>query len=143
MPKPTKPDKKALRAAVKAAQDALKAADTPEHLTRAYRMRKCRLCKSSFKPTTKVISCANTQEFCCPNHRKEFWKYGGLPFDKMLKRIEIRCKEIARQEIEESFTRVNLPGLAQVIHGINEQIAARAVRTEQHPTVKPASQQSA
>lgn len=64
-----------------------------------YRMRPCRLCKAQFRPTTHVVACADSQEFCCPNHRKEYWKYGGLPFDKLMVRIEKRCREIAREEI--------------------------------------------
>jgi hypothetical protein len=65
-----------------------------------YRVRACRLCKAKFKPTTHVISCADTQEFCTPNHRKEYWKYGGLPFDKLMARLEKRAREIAREEID-------------------------------------------
>jgi hypothetical protein len=65
-----------------------------------YRVRACRLCKAKFKPTTHVISCADTQEFCTPNHRKEYWKYGGLPFDKLMARLEKRAREIAREEVE-------------------------------------------
>ena len=70
-----------------------------------YRVRPCRLCKAKFKPTTKVISCADSQEFCCPAHRKEYWKYGGLPYDKMIKRIEGRTRGL-RDEIVESLTEV-------------------------------------
>ena len=68
-----------------------------------YRFRPCRLCKAKFKPTTHVVSCADAQEFCCPNHRKEYWKYGGLPYDKLMARIEKRCREIAREEINEAL----------------------------------------
>ena len=69
---------------------------TPKH---PYRMRPCRLCKAQFKPTTHVVACADAQAFCCPNHRKEYWKYGGLPFDKLMARMEKRMREIAREEI--------------------------------------------
>ena len=65
-----------------------------------YRVRPCRLCKAKFKPTTHVISCADSQEFCMPAHRKEYWKYGGLPFDKLMTRLEKRMREIAREELE-------------------------------------------
>jgi len=64
-----------------------------------YRMRPCRLCKAKFRPTTHVVACADSQEFCCANHRKEYWKYGGLPFNKLMVRIEKRCREIAREEM--------------------------------------------
>src|ERR1700727_853936 len=86
MPKPAKPARKAPRD--------------------PYRMRPCRLCKAQFRPTTHVVSCANTQEFCCPPHRKEYWKYGGLPFDKLLKRMEARTREIAKEEADNAVKRL-------------------------------------
>lgn len=89
MPKPAKPARK-----------------TPKD---PYRMRPCRLCKAKFKPTTHVVSCADTQEFCCPNHRKEYWKYGGLPFDKLIARIEKRCREIVKEEIAARFPETEEP----------------------------------
>jgi hypothetical protein len=26
-------------------------------------------------------------KFCCAEHRKQFWRYGGLPFDKMKEQL--------------------------------------------------------
>ena len=43
--------------------------------------RSCRYCKAKFKPIRE------DQRFCKPAHRKSFWKYGGLPFDKMKEQI--------------------------------------------------------
>jgi|ERR1035441_1822912 hypothetical protein len=67
----------------------------------SYRPRPCRFCKLEFKPTTKNPKNADEQEFCCAAHRKEFWKHGKLPFQKLLLRIEKRMREICREEIEE------------------------------------------
>ncbi len=64
-----------------------------------YRGRNCKLCKGHFIPTTKNSKNADGQEFCCDAHRKEFWKYGSLPFAKMAHRMEKRMREIAREEI--------------------------------------------
>ena len=64
-----------------------------------YRKRTCKLCKLPFVPTTKIVRNADRQEFCCDNHRKEFWQRGSLPFAKLLHRIEKRTREIAREEI--------------------------------------------
>jgi len=64
-----------------------------------YRGRTCKLCKGHFIPTTKNSKNADGQEFCCDAHRKEFWKYGSLPFAKMAHRMEKRMREIAREEI--------------------------------------------
>jgi ribosomal protein S14 len=64
-----------------------------------YRFRKCKLCRLDFRPTTHVIERADHQEFCSPNHRKEYWKKGAVPYQKMMDRIEKRCREIAREEI--------------------------------------------
>lgn len=65
-----------------------------------YRPRKCRLCKLTFKPTDKNPANAAGQEFCCPGHRKDFWKHGALPFDKLMAKIEKRVRQIVRDELK-------------------------------------------
>jgi hypothetical protein len=97
-----------------------------------YRVRPCRLCKAKFKPTTHVVSCADAQEFCCPNHRKEYWKYGGLPFDKMMARIEKRCREICREEMNVSLDAA-LARLREspLVHENLQKMIRDAVTTEQ------------
>lgn len=96
-----------------------------------YRMRPCRLCKAQFKPTTRVISCANTQEFCCPNHRKEYWKYGGLPFDKLMKRITSEIESALDRRFSEMCEAFQP---ATRIHEIaQEEIAAVIVRLQLDP----------
>lgn len=39
--------------------------------------KQCRYCRAKFRPAR------NTQRFCKADHRKAFFKYGGLPYDKM------------------------------------------------------------
>ena len=71
-----------------------------------YRPRLCRLCKLEFKPTTKNAKNADGQDFCTPAHRKEFWKHGKLPFQKLMIRIEKRLREIVREETDDLRTRI-------------------------------------
>jgi len=67
--------------------------DTPSKVPN----RSCRYCKAKFKPVRE------DQRFCKPAHRKSFWKYGGLPFDKMkeqiMKDVRKMVREIVQQEI--------------------------------------------
>lgn len=64
-----------------------------------YRGRPCKYCKGRFVPVTKNKARADEQVFCCDAHRKEFWRSGSLPFEKLMIRFEKRCREIAREEI--------------------------------------------
>ena len=59
--------------------------------------RSCRYCKAKFKPIRE------DQRFCTPAHRKSFWKYGGLPFDKMKEQIMKDVRKIVRAEITEAL----------------------------------------
>jgi|ERR1035441_613512 hypothetical protein len=68
-----------------------------------YKPRPCRFCKLEFKPTTKNPKNADEQEFCCAAHRKEFWKHGKLPYQKLQLRMEKRMRQIAREEIENAL----------------------------------------
>jgi hypothetical protein len=54
--------------------------------------RSCRYCKAKFKPVRE------DQRFCKPAHRKAFWKYGGLPFDKMKEQIIKDVRKMVRAE---------------------------------------------
>jgi hypothetical protein len=45
-------------------------------------LRPCRYCRGKFRPTRK------NQHFCTAGHRINFWKYGALPFDKLIARLE-------------------------------------------------------
>ena len=94
----------------------------------AYRTRPCRLCKAKFKPTTHVVACADSQQFCCANHRKEYWKYGGLPFEKLMVRIEKRCREVAREEADSALRNATaqLFSLQEEIYAVRR-IAEKAV----------------
>jgi hypothetical protein len=71
-----------------------------------YRPRKCRFCKLLFKPAGKDRGNAQKQEFCTAAHRKEFWKHGAVPVQKLLLRQEKRMREIAREEIEQAFAQL-------------------------------------
>ena len=58
-----------------------------------YPTRSCRYCKAKFKPIRQ------DQRFCTPAHRKSFWKYGGLPFDKMKEQIMKEVRKLVREEL--------------------------------------------
>ena len=153
-----KPNKKALRAAVKAAQAALTAAEHSEKYPSQTKV--CRYCKITFK--TKATYNGQHQEFCVPAHRKAFNKEGQKPIGAILKRQEKHMRQIAREEIKQSGVLATMEELEKAIRiykafsgeGPIGREAAQSlidsfspckpgVRTEQHPTVKPASQQSA
>lgn len=62
--------------------------------------RPCRLCKLNFRPTCKNTKNARDQEFCCEAHRKEFWKHGAQPLEKLIIRMEKRFRAIAKEEVQ-------------------------------------------
>ena len=56
--------------------------------------RKCRYCKATFQPQREHA------RFCCEDHRVEYWRYGKLPFQKMLARVEQEARRVAREEAQ-------------------------------------------
>ena len=50
----------------------------------SYPPRRCRYCKGLFIPFQK------SQLFCTESHRKLYWKYGTIPFEKLARRLELR-----------------------------------------------------
>lgn len=71
---------------------------------RVLTMRSCRYCHARFVPARPQDKDA---KFCSPNHRKNFWRYGGLPFDKMKEQIMRDVRRIVREEVKRC---VALPG---------------------------------
>lgn len=60
----------------------------PKKTGNALPRRQCRYCKGRFQPIRE------DQRFCKPDHRKAFWRYGGLPYDKMREQI---MKDVRRE----------------------------------------------
>jgi hypothetical protein len=58
--------------------------------------RKCKYCRATFYPKRAA---GKEAKFCSAAHRKNFWRYGGLPFDKLLLRMELETKRLVRDEI--------------------------------------------
>lgn len=56
-------------------------------------LRRCRYCKGKFRPTR------DNQHFCTPAHRKLYWKYGALPFDKLMTRIRGELNKLLNSEL--------------------------------------------
>jgi len=76
-------------------------------------MRMCRLCRKEFKPKRK------DQRFCKPAHRKSFWKYGGLPFDKMKEQIMKDVRKMMQEAIWESVRITDLNNRVCQLEGIS------------------------
>lgn len=55
-------------------------------------LKRCRYCKGKFQPRRE------DQAFCSPTHRKLYWKYGALPFDKLIARVEKTLREMIHNE---------------------------------------------
>ena len=64
------------------------------------RPRRCKYCRATFMPERAQDKEA---KFCCPNHRKAYWRYGGLPFDKMKEQIMKDVRKMVRAEIAEAL----------------------------------------
>ena len=56
------------------------AVTTPKKPKNSVLARRCKYCRATFIPERMA---GKEAKFCCAEHRKQFWRYGGLPFDKM------------------------------------------------------------
>jgi hypothetical protein len=63
----------------------------------ALQPRRCKYCRALFTPERAQDKNA---KFCTPNHRKAYWRYGGLPFDKMKDALEKRVRKIIREMVK-------------------------------------------
>lgn len=91
-------------------------------------MRSCRYCRAKFVPARPQDKEA---KFCSPNHRKNFWRFGGLPYDKLREQIMRDVRKVIREEF------------AQLAAGFNPQAAQEAVSAvEKLETMKRAFQQA-
>ena len=59
--------------------------------------RSCRYCKAKFRPVRE------DQRFCKADHRKAFWKYGSLPFDKMRDQLEKHVRKVVHEAVREEL----------------------------------------
>lgn len=62
---------------------------TPPKPVKVQLARRCKYCRATFVPEHLG---GKEAKFCCPNHRKAFWRYGGLPFDKMFEQVWRKIK---------------------------------------------------
>lgn len=60
------------------------------------RPRRCKYCRGTFVPERPQDKEA---KFCCPNHRKAYWRFGSLPFDKMKEQIMKEVRKMVREEL--------------------------------------------
>jgi hypothetical protein len=70
------------------------------------RPRKCKYCRAVFTPARPQDKDA---KFCKPNHRKAFWRYGALPFDKIMSRVETLIRRMIREMVRPEMLRENPP----------------------------------
>ncbi len=61
--------------------------------------RRCKYCRGNFVPERAQDKDA---KFCCANHRKAYWRFGGLPFDKMKEQILREVRKQVRAELAAS-----------------------------------------
>jgi hypothetical protein len=61
----------------------------------------CRYCRVKFVPARPQDKDAR---FCCPNHRKAYWRYGGLRFDKFKMQLIKELKGYVREEVQRCQT---------------------------------------
>lgn len=81
-----------------------KSAKTPQEATARdpYRPRKCLLCGLTFVPKqARSRKVADDAKFCCDNHRKEFWRYGKMPWAKLMIRVEKEVVKIVDARVKE------------------------------------------
>lgn len=82
------------------------------------RPRRCKYCRATFIPERPQDKEA---KFCCPNHRKAYWRFGGLPFDKMKEQIFKEVRKMMRAE---------LPGLIEEIQPAFDSLLRRIASLE-------------
>lgn len=59
--------------------------------------RRCKYCRGNFVPERAQDKDA---KFCCPNHRKAYWRFGGLPFDKMKEQIMKEVRKMVAPTVQ-------------------------------------------
>ena len=67
--------------------------------------RRCKYCRAVFVPERPQD--AKRAKFCCPNHQKAYWRFGGLPFDKMKNQIMKDVRKIVREELTRFWKELN------------------------------------
>src|ERR1035437_2871312 len=93
--------------------------------------RSCRYCKAKFKPERK------DQRFCKPAHRKSFWKYGGLNFDKMKEQIMKDVRKMVREELISTVNQVWGKDIADI--GAWQRAATESAALHSSPAAQRAS----
>lgn len=61
-------------------------------------LQKCKYCRGKFRPTR---TSGKPQKFCTDAHRKLYWRYGALPFDKLVSRMRSEIKKQIASELSE------------------------------------------
>lgn len=99
--------------------------------------RRCKYCKGNFIPERPQDKDA---KFCTPNHRKAFWRYGGLPFDKMKEQIMKDVRKLVRESLHEEFNefkRLQSQLIANAIQGWIHDAEQRAIQLSKPAAHRP------
>ena len=67
-------------------------------------LRRCRYCHAQFKPDAQPGG--KPQVFCCPQHRKNYHRYGGLPFDKLQARLDKEIRKLVPTLVKDELRRL-------------------------------------
>lgn len=89
--------------------------------------RRCRYCRTIFVPETRR---GNHARFCCDDHRKAYWRYGGLRFDKFKAQLIKELKRFVTEEIERCAPLAALIDPDSLKPGETEKEVRRIVREE-------------
>ena len=78
-------------------------------------------------------SCTQAKEakFCCENHRKAYWRYGGLPYDKMRAQIMRDVQKFLRSEFNKLCDEARAAGKFELKpNPLSEKLATAALRMQ-------------
>lgn len=67
-------------------------------------LRRCRYCHARFKPDAQPGG--KPQVFCCAQHRKNYHRYGGLPFEKLKATMEKLVRKLIPILVREELARI-------------------------------------
>lgn len=99
---------------------------------RVLTLRSCRYCRAKFVPARPQDKDA---KFCCPNHRKNFWRFGGLPYDKLKEQIMRDVRKFMREEFARLGARFNPQAAQESVSAIEK--LQRVKRAFEHAFDEP------
>ena len=84
-------------------------AATSQIIPKTAKQRRCKYCRATFVPERPQD--ADTAKFCCPAHRKNYWRFGGLPYDKMREQVMRDVKKMLHDDVAAAFASLSMETL--------------------------------